>query len=628
MLSQTGRRAGSPVEPSFQIGDTVGHLHQRVVDRLEGARVAVVGAAGDFLDAAHVGGQLLQDRDIASASAGRQARRDFLGGLAGRRNHVVAPIGEMLADLHQTRGKLGERSVAVHRGRRHGEPLRQLGDLGFDVLQRCRVLRMRPLGRDPLARRQHLGDFLDTALHVVERRHRRGVALALLDALRQFGHARIERLEHAHLGFLRKGALRIETGGDFLESRVELLQHRVRCGGRRRPLIQPPGQLIEPVGNRLVDTFMRGQRRGCFMQGIQPRTDFGQLVLDGRCARVRTGLLELPRQRRQARLDPLEGGGIEFHRRRGNGNRDDGAADLVEPFLDRLEVGRRNSGIVRRQCFHRLGQCPDLRLHRLHRVRIRQCMQNQTDVGNAVGDRQQVFARAERLRQGADFLLDHRPAVGHVAQRVLACECGDMRLQILDFRPQGSGVAVLDPRGDDAEFPRQAVESVGDIDLRAAGLVVLQPPEFLADLCELPGNGCRQLKVEGFAHPRQFVAEHRIAPRIGRTGRTGRVVTLQPRPPCEHLLASADRRNIAVRLPWRRNIRRRSGRTDSHAALKHRQRVVQFLQRGAGVAAGSVIVAGLRWPSVHFSPICCGAGFAYLIAGCPSRFGSRHVDLP
>jgi hypothetical protein len=86
------------------------------------------------------------------------------------------------------------------------------------------------------------------------------------------------------------------------------------------------------------------------------------------------------------------------------------------------------------------------------------------DFGDAAGNGQQVLARSQRLRQRADFALDHRPAFGHVAQRFLLRQHADQAFQFLDLGAQGRRVGVFHARRDEAQFARQPVEAVGRSD--------------------------------------------------------------------------------------------------------------------------------------------------------------------
>ncbi len=468
--SRLRRPAGRGSGRRLQRAETVDDLQQRIVDRLEGARIALVGAARELLQRF----QLLGERGDALAlrGAGSQRGGDILGGAPRRLHHVVAVAGDGALQLVQPGSHVVQR-LRGGAGRSHA--LRKGRDLRFEAADQLGV----DAAGMPRRGLQPRGDILEPLFHVADRRIALGRA-----RFEPFGEgleARVHLAQQVGIGCRAVGLLPVgvdvaqpllevaiermalrerilmvllHQSGELVQALVEIAHDvaDVRRGGRLVEAARDRRDLaVEPVEHRRRHVGMDGERVDALRQHRHLVAQVARRALLG-CVG------DLPGQRRQPRFDALERLGIEDRRRHGGSRGRHGARDLVEAQFDRVERLRADPVLMMGELVDGRGQRLQPVLERAHGDRVRQSVDRPGDLLEPL--EQGLEGRIVGVAGGSfpEPRLHLAPAAVDRAQRLLAGELAQFGLDLLHLEAEQVDVPVVAAIGEFVDDRGEPVE--------------------------------------------------------------------------------------------------------------------------------------------------------------------------
>ena len=261
-----------------------------------------------------------------------------------------------------------------------------------------------------------------------------------------------------------------------------------------------------------------GQLAGCrdFVDALRQQVQALHHLADGA---VFDQFLDLPRQRGDARLDPLERLGIEMRGRRGRRRCDDRPRDLVEPLLDDVERRAAAAVLLAREMIDRAGQRAHLLLQRTQRQQFGKAVDGLVDLLEPQGQRLDCRIGCARMRLRVETILEFAeagveivPAPVDRAHRVLARQRVERTAHLLQLEAQQLDALVVGLFG-------QRLDGAG------------QPLEFGAELGAVLGGqrrGCRRARCPCAARRIRAPARWSSAGAVLRAGPSARRRSCRP----------------------------------------------------------------------------------------------------
>ena len=437
------------------------------MDRLERLGIALVGAPRQHVQRLQVLRQLGDARMVGGAAFDRPHR--FGSRLPRRFEKVFACVGKRLLDMVEPWRDVFHLRQAAARAldmRRQGRNLR------FQALDQLRIDR-----RDlPGARTDLRRDLFQPGFQAVDRVVLRRVFGGVLHAGFEIGEALVELGDDPLAGRVLRRVAGVQPLIDLVQPPLEVAEQRLALRQRiALPAFEQGGQLVEPPLEPVEDDIHVG-RGGCVVElardhrdlvgqplhGVVRHVDALGDVLDAVRQKVEPvdeiggwldvgEVLDLARQRRDPRLDPLEGFGVEIRRPRHGRGSGDGARDLVEPGFQGFEhVVADRTGLACRELVDRVGEDPHLVLERAQRERFRQIVDRVADLlemprqrgeGRVHVPRPRVFGDA--VFEPVPLAIELVPALADRANGVFACEFVQRGLHFLQFEAKQADAAVV-----------------------------------------------------------------------------------------------------------------------------------------------------------------------------------------
>lgn len=398
----------------------IDHLKQRVMDGFERFGVARIGIARQRLQRPQIAGQLFKRLGHGVFAAGRHhAARYLLGRRAGRGPDAL------LVD--------GGRSAPCKSGG-------QIGDLAFKMGGVDR-------GGRGAAAGEHGGDLVETPIELGDGRNRLLGLLVLVDPPGDLGHAVVDGPDDVLRRPLGKRVGRPDLRVDGRQAFIEF--------GNREPCLTvaqcfSASQGIQAIGDRIdarIEHVHRFAGHGAGGDTEPQAVDACRQFLEALAIIDRRMIMcigiDLVGERGDARLDPLDRAGVEAGRchRRHSADR---TADLVEPRVEIVQSGGDRDRAAQGDLLDGFGQRAQMFFQHVEMKGARQVTDPVVHVLEPGGYGAQIVARGKRIGKRGNLTLDDRPALGQIAQRVLAGERGDAVFELLDL---GAQIAGLDGNG-------------------------------------------------------------------------------------------------------------------------------------------------------------------------------------
>ena len=411
---------------------------------------------------------------------------------------------------------------------------REPGDLGLQAAHEVRIDAGELAGRlvealgDSLEPRLQAADRLVTGTPVpaavqrlgeggealVDRLHdgsavQRGVRLALLELFGDVVEAALELAEEHIALFERVFLAALEQVGQHVEALFDAGEYLTDVG-HARSVVDLVGDDRDLVGEPLDRLVRHGGARRQFVDPPRQRLEMFH-HLDARA--VLGNFLDLPGERRDACLDPLEGLGIDMLLLGGDRGADYGAGNLVEPLLDMGEGLGGAAALLLDEMVKRAGKRAHLVLQRVQRQQFGQVPHGLADLLHAVGQRRKLGVVSALCGAGrntvleiVEALVEGVPAAIGGAHRLFARKRVERCLHLFDLQPEHGDALVVGAVAERLDRARQPLEVEPDLAHRlAARRVALL--EILAQRVELAAQARRHLVAQFLAQSLQFAGD-------------------------------------------------------------------------------------------------------------------------